>query len=81
MHGEWDCTAVLRGIASANEKNEDGTHKHPTFPFAFYEIKSENQPSAYGATTRPEGVRPSRWYVFWEAINDWANKSERKAYE
>jgi hypothetical protein len=45
-HHQWTCAAVLKGV---------GTDKgHSAFPFAFYEIKSEQQPSAYGATTRPK---------------------------
>ena len=47
----WDCSAVLMGQAPP-------TKDHPTFPFMFYEIKSEDQPSARGATTRPEGAPP-----------------------
>lgn len=43
---QWTCSNVLKNI---------GTDKgHEAFPFAFYEIKSENQPSANGATTRPK---------------------------
>lgn len=53
--GEWDCSAVLLGqVADPLEKLENGKFKHATYPFSFYEIKSENQPSANGATTRPE---------------------------
>ncbi len=44
---EWDCSAVLLGLEPADAK-------HPTYPFVFYSIKSEGQPSANGATTRPE---------------------------
>lgn len=29
---------------------------HPSYPFAFYEIKSEDQPSAMGQTTRSDPV-------------------------
>lgn len=43
----WVCSDILRGIAAP-----DTTHDEPK-PFAFYEIKSEDQPSANGATTRP----------------------------
>jgi len=46
-HGEWNCSAILRGKAP-----KGGTHS-PPLAFAFYEIKSEAQPSAGGATTRP----------------------------
>lgn len=78
---EWDCSAVLLGRAQAGEKNADGTWKHPTYPFAFYEIKSEGQPSANGATTRPADIKPTRSYLLWHAITTWANNSlypERK---
>ncbi len=47
MHGSWHCSAILLGAA-------DKTQTHDKLPFAFYEIKSENQPSANGATTRPK---------------------------
>lgn len=41
---QWTCSKVLKGI---------GTDKgHDAFPFNMYEIKSEMQPSANGATTR-----------------------------
>lgn len=42
----WDCSAILKGIADQSVKHTD------RLPFAFYEIKSEDQPSAGGATTR-----------------------------
>lgn len=51
--GWWDCSAILLG--EAVEKGQPGSVEHTAvLPFAFYEIKSENQPSAKGATTRPE---------------------------
>lgn len=46
VHGAWHCSAVLRGTAQ-----RDAAHAAP-LPFAFYEIKSETQPSANGSTTR-----------------------------
>lgn len=46
MHGSWYCSAILQA------KAELGTTHSPPYPFAFYEIKSEDQPSANGATTR-----------------------------
>lgn len=46
MNHQWTCSDVLKGIGSDNG--------HEAFPFAFYEIKSENQPSAGKATTRPK---------------------------
>lgn len=44
----WDCSGVLTG------KIQNPGKEHIQYPFAFYEIKSENQPSADGATTRPQ---------------------------
>ena len=46
-HGYWECSAILLGTADKAVKHE------AQLPFAFYEIKSERQPSAHGATTRP----------------------------
>lgn len=46
MAHQWTCSNVLKGIGTDNG--------HEAFPFAFYSIKSENQPSAGGATTRPK---------------------------
>jgi hypothetical protein len=43
----WGCSAILLGQA------QDGPEHVEPRPFAFYEIKSERQPSANGATTRP----------------------------
>jgi hypothetical protein len=52
IHGYWDCSAILTG--EAIPVGQPGAVKHEArLPFAFYEIKSENQPSARGATTRP----------------------------
>jgi len=42
----WDCSAILKGIADTKVQH---TGK---LPFMFYSIKSEDQPSARGATTR-----------------------------
>jgi hypothetical protein len=48
----WDCSAILLGTAIPS--GEPGAVQHTDqLPFSFYEIKSENQPSARGATTRP----------------------------
>ena len=48
----WDCSAILLGTAVPS--GEPGSVKHEArLPFVFYEIKSEKQPSANGATTRP----------------------------
>ena len=48
----WDCSAILLGTAALSGQHGAGQHTG-LLPFAFYEIKSENQPSAGGATTRP----------------------------
>ncbi len=50
--GEWDCSAILLGEAIPMDKPGSVQHTAP-LPFVFYEILSENQPSAEGATTRP----------------------------
>lgn len=48
----WDCSAILKG--EAIPQDQEGAVKHiGKLPFTFYEIKSENQPSANGVTTRP----------------------------
>jgi hypothetical protein len=47
LNGYWQCSAQILGTA-----DESIAHT-PNLPFAFYEILSENQPSANGATTRP----------------------------
>jgi hypothetical protein len=47
----WDCSDILTGRAI--KKDEPGSKQHcDKLSFAFYEIKSENQPSARGDTTR-----------------------------
>ena len=50
MHGSWSCWA--------KEKGAEG--EHAELPFAFYEVKCEDQPSANGATTRPPELPPFR---------------------
>lgn len=51
--GYWDCSSIILGTAP--NKDQPGSVEHiGKLPFAFYEVKSENQPSAYGATTRPK---------------------------
>lgn len=46
LSGHWDCSAIMLGDA-------DKTKTHTArLPFAFYEVLSEQQPSANGATTR-----------------------------
>lgn len=52
IHGSWDCSDILTGRAI--KKDQPGAKEHTGgLPFAFYEVKSEDQPSARGATTRP----------------------------
>lgn len=47
----WDCSAILKG--EAIKAGEPDSVEHTSrLPFMFYEIKSENQLSAKGATTR-----------------------------
>jgi len=41
---QWTCSNVLKGIGTDNG--------HEILPFSMYDVLSENQPSAYGATTR-----------------------------
>lgn len=48
IHGYWDCSGILLGTADPSVQHSD------IYPFTFYEIKSERQPSAEGLTTRPE---------------------------
>ncbi|MBK5202118.1 MAG: hypothetical protein JJE45_00150 [Prolixibacteraceae bacterium] len=48
MHGSWYCSDILLGLADPKSKVK---HTAP-LPFVFYEIKSDTQPSAEGATTR-----------------------------
>jgi hypothetical protein len=48
--GFWACSALL----ISGDRTADEAAKHdPAMPFMFWEVKSESQPSAYGATTRP----------------------------
>lgn len=49
----WDCSDILLGRAIPS--GQPGAVEHTAkLPFTFWEIKSENQPSARGATTRPQ---------------------------
>lgn len=48
LSGYWDCSAILLGTADPAVKHTD------KLPFVFYEVLSEEQPSARGATTRPK---------------------------
>lgn len=52
-NGNWDCSSILLGTAIPS--GQGGTVRHSDqFPFAFYEILSEDQPTARGETTRPK---------------------------
>jgi len=48
FRGAWICSNILLGKASTKALHTG------SLPFSMYEIKSEDQPSANGATTRPE---------------------------
>lgn len=48
----WDCSDILTKRAALSGTPEAKQHTD-LLPFTFYEIKSEGQPSASGATTRP----------------------------
>ena len=51
MWDHWDCSDILTGRSIP--KDQEGAKVHcDWYPFAFYSIKSENQPSARGSTTR-----------------------------
>jgi hypothetical protein len=55
LHGAWDCSAILTGRAIPS--GQEGAVQHTDrLPFAFYKVKSEDQPSANGATTRPRSL-------------------------
>lgn len=45
--GAWYCSTLLTDSAADPKDHDDA------YPFTFFDIKSENQPSANGATTRP----------------------------
>lgn len=47
----WECSDILTGRALAKDLECKNIHTGQ-MPFAFYEVKSEDQPSANGATTR-----------------------------
>jgi hypothetical protein len=48
----WDCSDIL--LDRAIPKGQAGAVTHTgKLPFMFWEVLSENQPSAQGATTRP----------------------------
>ncbi len=51
--GQWICSAVFLGAQAGSEHDA-------AKPFAFWNIKSDDQPSANGQTTRPSGIVPAR---------------------
>lgn len=52
IHGSWQCSALLKLPPTADIVVERQNHDDD-MPFAFWSVKSEIQPSANGATTRP----------------------------
>lgn len=62
IDGSWSCWLAKNGA--------DG--KHETFDFRFFEIKSECQPSAQGASTRPAAMPRHEWLP-WQASAFQAN--------
>ena len=77
IHGQWECSAILMGEAEAGS-----THSSP-LPFAFYEVKSESQPSANGATTRPKGthVETEPHLTCRKCATNWIAPRYRSTYE
>lgn len=55
MHGSWHCSDILTFRAATKDSADSVGHTSP-LPFSFYSVKSENQPSACGATTRPAAI-------------------------
>jgi hypothetical protein len=53
----WDCSAILKGEAIPSGQPGSVTHE-ARLPFVFYKVKSEEQPSAQGMTTRPCDHQP-----------------------
>lgn len=47
---DWWCYIVLTGAPDPH----GFTDKHQIFPFSLYKVKSEDQPSACGLSTRPK---------------------------
>lgn len=51
----WDCSDIL--LNRAIPKGQPGAVTHTDYlPFIFWEILSEKQPNARGATTRPDAT-------------------------
>jgi len=46
----WDCSDILTGRSTPGDSKRHSDIR----PFEFWEIRSENQPSARGYTTRPK---------------------------
>ena len=65
FNGYWDCSDILTGRAIPTGNVDSKLHT-AKLPFVFYEIKSENQPSANGATTRPITNKKSFWSKLWK---------------
>jgi len=53
IQGSWYCADILLGKALP-KSNSDSKQHSGAYPFSFYNIKSEGQPSAESKTTRPE---------------------------
>lgn len=63
---KWICSSILLSDIKLKVKteggffgggtieDENGVEHNQSYPFVSYEIKSEDQPSANGATTRPQ---------------------------
>ena len=51
---QWECAAILLGVADKSIEH------HEPLPFAFWDVKSENQTSAYGRTTREPLARATK---------------------
>lgn len=52
IHGRWICSSILK----AEDKALPPTRHSAELPFAFYDVKSEGQPSADRKSTRPQNV-------------------------
>lgn len=61
FHGSWICSEQMTNpkrwtnYDNKTYKTEDGKLHSKDLPFSFWSVKSEGQPSANGATTRPKG--------------------------
>ena len=61
IRGSWDCSDILTGRAIPS--GQTGAVMHTDrLPFTFWEVRSEQQPSANGATTRPRETPRARQY-------------------